>query len=115
FLNVVPFVFENHPHRPADLRLVVNDQKASLHSRAGGFAPPPPPALSRSPGPPAPRLARSIPRPATGRSIPLARSRASVCSALSAEAATRRRRIAPGGGSALRGGGWLTRCRSFAL
>ena len=104
-LDVVAFVFENHPHRPADLRLVVDDQNASFHPRARGFAPPPPPALSRSPGAPAPRLARSITRPATGRSISLRTlAGASVRSALSAEAAKRRTRIA-----------WLTRCRSLAF
>jgi hypothetical protein len=31
FLDIVAFVFENHPHRPADLRLVVDDQNACFH------------------------------------------------------------------------------------
>jgi hypothetical protein len=32
--HVIAFVLEDHPHRPADLHLVVNDQNARLHRRA---------------------------------------------------------------------------------
>ena len=46
-LHVVPLVLEDHPDRPADLRLVVHHHDASFHLLCpGGFAPPVPPARS---------------------------------------------------------------------